>query len=159
MVWSMLRPLVTYVPDLHLIFFFFFIAESMKQIFLCIQQDWQCWVWGKVLNSCHRINVNETQCFRLNTAWTRTAWCFSRTTRTVLLMDIHLEFPYRKFPVYQCQLTHLYEIHMTILVYVHIWINAFDFADNWCDCAVIGSVCCAAVLKRSELWNETVIGF
>lgn len=34
------------------------------------------------------------------------------------------------FPVYLYQLTLLYEEYLIISLYVHIWINAFDFADN-----------------------------
>lgn len=84
-------------------------------------------------NGCHGIDVNKAQGVSLNTAWTGTAWCLNSTTWTVLSSEIywHLGFPRGKFPACQCQLTHLSEEHLIISLYIRVWINAFDFADNW----------------------------
>lgn len=59
-------------------------------------------------------DVYKAQCVTLNAVWTATAWCLNGTTWTVLSLEIHwhLGFPCGKFPLFQCQLTHLSEEHL-----------------------------------------------
>ena len=109
----------------------------------------------------HPQEWHKFQIAAMGLMWTGAAWCLNSTTWTVLSSEVHWNLSSHEeiSPVYQCQLKHSYEEHLIISLYVCIWIDAFDFADNWCDFAVTGSVCCAEVLNRSELWNETVIRF